>query len=149
MEANKGQSDASSLVAAVQEVHQRIKSLLNDIAAGTDREASFGRLAKVAAAHEAAEQQVVHPLAGRAQGGEGVAAERIEEEHKGEELLQQLQKLGTADPGFDALFAQFRSAVLEHAGNEERDEHPILERVLSREESERAAEQFRARSTTA
>lgn len=141
MAANNG--TAEGLVTAVQEVHRQIKSLLNEVADGTDRERAFERLAKVAAAHEAAEQRVVHPLTARARGGKSVAAERVEEEHKGEEVLDKLKKMGPGDPGFEALFSKFRAAVLEHAENEERDEHPILQRELSADESRRAAEEFR------
>jgi hypothetical protein len=134
---------AEGLVAAVQDTHRQIKSLLDEVTDGTDREGAFERLAKLAAAHEAAEQQVVHPLTARAQGGEGVATERVHEERKGAEVLEKLKTLGAADPEFPALFSTFREAVLEHASNEERDEHPILERVLSPGDSQSAAEAFR------
>jgi hypothetical protein len=47
---------------------------------------------------------------------------RLEEEREGKKMLQALEKRGTSGQGFDALFAVFREAVLEHAEREEREE---------------------------
>jgi hemerythrin superfamily protein len=136
---------SNGLVAAVQEAHEQIKSLLNAVAAGgADRSDAFDRLAKTAAAHEAAEQQIVHPLTQQANGGDTIAAERVEEEHEGEQALENLKSLGVDDPKFDESFGKFREAVLKHATNEETKEHPILERTLSPEASQQAATEFRA-----
>jgi hypothetical protein len=41
-------------------------------------------------------------------------------------MLQALEKMGPSAQGFDALFAEFRRAVLEHAEHEEREEFPEL-----------------------
>jgi hypothetical protein len=133
------------LVAAVQQVHEQIKSLLNEVSSGgAGKRAAFETLAATAAAHDAAEQKIVHPLTQRADGGETVAAERIDEDHEGEDVLGRLKTLGVDDPGFDELFSKFRAAVLQHATNEETEEHPILERTLSAEASRKAADEFRA-----
>jgi hypothetical protein len=141
-----GETVASDgLVAAVQQAHEQIKSLLNEVSSGGGgKRDAFETLAARAAAHEAAEQKVVHPLTQRVEGGEAVASERIHEEREGEEVLGKLKSLGIDDPQFDALFSKFRAAVLQHATNEEREEHPILERTLSAEASRKAADEFRA-----
>jgi hemerythrin superfamily protein len=133
---------SDGLVAAVQQVHEQIKSLLNEVAGG--KRDAFETLAATAAAHEAAEQKVVHPLTQRAEGGEAVAAERVDEEREGEDVLERLKALGVDHPQFDELFSKFRTAVLQHATNEETKEHPILERTLSPEASRKAADEFRA-----
>jgi len=138
------ESSADGLVAAVQATHQEIRSLLNEVTAGDDRRHSFERLATLLAAHEAAEQEIVHPLAARIEDGERIVTARLAEEREGKETVETLHRMGTTDPRFDALFAKLRAAVLEHAGNEERNEHPILERSLSAEDSRHAAAQFRA-----
>jgi hemerythrin superfamily protein len=136
---------SDGLVAAIQEAHEQIKSLLNDVAAGgAGRASAFEQLAKTAAAHEAAEQKVVHPLTRTADGGGSVAAARLEEEKEGEQALKELKNLGVDNPGFSEDFTKFRAAVLQHATNEETQEHPILERALSAEASRQAAEEFRA-----
>jgi hemerythrin superfamily protein len=133
------------VAAAVQEVHKRIKSLLDDVAKGVaGRRDAFETLANVAAAHEAAEQRVVHPLTQRLERGEAVASARVDEEREGETALEELKELGVDDPKFDETFAKFRAAVLQHATNEETKEHPLLERELSAAESRQAAEDFRA-----
>jgi limonene-1,2-epoxide hydrolase len=145
MTANGTSVASDGLVAAVQQVHEQIKSLLNEVASGGNgKQRAFETLAATAAAHEAAEQKVVHPLTQHADGGEAIAAERVDEEQKGEQVLQQLKALGVDDPEFDALFSKFRTAVLEHATNEETKEHPILERTLDPAASRKAAEEFRA-----
>jgi hypothetical protein len=41
-------------------------------------------------------------------------------------MLQALEKMGPSAPGFDALFAELRQAVLDHAEQEEREEFPEL-----------------------
>jgi hemerythrin superfamily protein len=141
---------SDGLVAAIQEAHQHIKSLLNDVAAGGAGKAdAFQQLAKTAAAHEAAEQKVVHPLTENADGGNTIATERVQEEQEGEQALEALKKIGVDNPGFDDDFAKFREAVLQHATNEETQEHPILERTLSAEASRQAADEFRAAQTDA
>ncbi len=145
MTANGETVASDGLVAAVQQAHQQIKSLLNAVSsAGNGKRDAFETLAATAAAHEAAEQKVVHPLTRRAEGGEAVASERVHEEHDGDEVLGELKSLGVDDPEFDGLFSKFRAAVLQHATNEEAQEHPILERMLSAEASRKAADEFRA-----
>jgi hemerythrin superfamily protein len=145
MTGNGAKTTSDGIVAAVQQVHEQIKSLLNEVASGGTRKGdAFETLAATAAAHEAAEQKVVHPLTQRAEGGKTIAADRISEEHDGEAVLEQLKALGVDDPQFDELFSKFRAAVLEHATNEETEEHPILERTLSAEASRQAADEFRA-----
>jgi hypothetical protein len=141
----KGELASDDLVAAVQQVHEQIKSLLNDVLrGGPGKRDAFATLAATAAAHETAEQTVVHPLTRQAEGGEAIAAERVSEEHEGKQALERLKRLGVDDPQFDALFGTFRAAVLQHATNEEMKEHPILERTLSAEASRKAADEFRA-----
>jgi hypothetical protein len=142
--------NSEGLVAAVQEAHEHIKSLLNDVAAKDgDRKDVFDELAQTIAAHETAEQQVVHPLTEYAGKNESVAEDCIAEEHKGEQVLDDLKRIGVNDPQFDETFSQFREAVLKHATHEETNEHPILERTLSGEVSRQAAQEFRAAQSLA
>jgi hypothetical protein len=54
--------------------------------------------------------------------GDEIVDARLREETEAKKILQALEKMGPASPMFDALFAEFRTAVLDHAEQEERGE---------------------------
>ena len=80
--------------------------------------------------------------------GDEVVDARLQEENEGKKMLQALEKMGTSAQGFDALFAEFREAVLQHADHEELDEFPEL-RTHSREELRVMAAAIKAAEATA
>lgn len=83
----------------------------------------FGRLVRLLAVHETAEEEVVHPYARRQLGdGKEIVDERLREERQAKGLLQQMEAAGTADPDFVANFTGLHNAVLAHARAEERYE---------------------------
>ncbi len=90
--------------------------------------------------HESAEQAVVHPE--MQQLDDAVAEERLEEETKGDELLERLRSMDVDDPEFDGLFARFRDAVLRHADHEEREEHPKLRTGVDADRLTEMADEF-------
>jgi hemerythrin superfamily protein len=109
--------------------HEQIRSLFQkvDKAKGDRRVEAFERLRRLLAVHETAEEEFVHPVARRSlKNGHKVIDARLEEENEGKKMLQALEKMGPSAQGFDALFAEFRKAVLEHAEREEREEFPEL-----------------------
>jgi hemerythrin superfamily protein len=109
--------------------HQEIRRLFREVAEhkGGRRAEAFGRLRRLLAVHETAEEEIVHPLARRSiEHGDRVIEARLEEENRGKRMLQELEDIGPLDPRFDPLFATFHKAVLEHAENEEREEFPAL-----------------------
>jgi hemerythrin superfamily protein len=94
---------------------------------GDQRAEAFGRLRRLLAVHETAEEEIVHPVARRSlKNGHKVIDARLEEENAGKKMLRALEMMGPSATGFDALFAEFRTAVLEHAEREEREEFPEL-----------------------
>jgi hemerythrin superfamily protein len=109
--------------------HEQIRGLLQEVdrTKGDRRVEAFERLRRLLAVHETAEEEIVHPVARRSlKNGHKVINARLEEENEGKKMLQALEKLGTSGQGFDALFAEFRKAVLEHAEREEREEFAEL-----------------------
>lgn len=110
--------------------HESVEQLFSQMpqARGRDREELFDCLRKTLAVHEAAEEMVVHPevrLINKP--AERAVDARLKEESEAKATLAQLEKLGVDDPKFDALFDEFRGAVLEHARAEEREIFPLLE----------------------
>jgi hemerythrin superfamily protein len=137
-------SRPNDVIQAVLEDHQKIKSLMNQVSsAGPEKRDLFQELVTTLAVHETAEEEIVHPLARRAQNGDDVVAPRLEEEDKGKKALAHLEEIGVEDARFDEEFARLREEVLRHAQNEEQQEHPTLERGVDPEQLQRAAQLFR------
>ena len=117
------------LVEAIRDDHQGIKSLLRETAeASTDdaRKDAFQRLVERADAHEAAEQELVHPVARKAPQGDVIVGQLLEQEAAGKKAFAELEQMGSDDPKFVAAFISLRADVEAHAEEEERDEHPKL-----------------------
>lgn len=95
---------------------------------GETRRDAFDDLVKLLAAHETAEEEVVHPLARNLPGGGGDAMvdERLDEERQAKETLQTLIAGGVDADGFDTGIILLRDAVLTHARYEERYEFTQL-----------------------
>jgi hemerythrin superfamily protein len=109
--------------------HEEIRRLCRKVEANTGaRQAeAFERLRRLLAVHETAEEQIVHPIIRRSvPSGDQIVDARLAEEKKGKRMLRDLERMGTADPSFTPMFARFRSAVLQHAEHEEREEFPAL-----------------------
>ncbi|MFG2000812.1 hemerythrin domain-containing protein [Spirillospora sp. NPDC048911] len=105
--------------------HSQIRELFDEVAAsdGDARRDAFGRLVRLLAVHETAEEEIVHPAARRSlPGGEGIIDDRLTEEREAKEQLAALEAMGTDDPRFDAELDVLRIAVLTHARAEERYE---------------------------
>jgi hemerythrin superfamily protein len=137
-------SRPNDVIAAVLEDHKKIKSLMNQIPhAGAEKRDLFRELVATLAVHETAEEEIVHPLARRAQNGDEVVQLRLEEEDQGKKALAHLEEIGVDDARFDEEFTKLRAEVLRHAQNEEQQEHPKLEGDIDREQLQRAARLFR------
>src|SRR5688572_16312362 len=123
----------SDVITEVLRDHEEIKSLFGRVsgASGGAKRDAFEALVRKIAVHETAEEEVVHPAV-RTSAHE-VVEERLAEEHEGKEVLSELERMGVDDPRFDATFSQFERAVLAHASNEEREEHPRLRQAVEAE----------------
>src|SRR4051794_8586946 len=105
--------------------HRAIRELCGQVAAtaAADREQPFRSLLRLLAVHEAVEEELVHPyVKRRVAGAENAVAERVEEEREVNKMLAALDALGPSNPGFEELFARFRTALLAHADKEESSE---------------------------
>ncbi|MEU5872854.1 hemerythrin domain-containing protein [Glycomyces sp. NPDC047369] len=110
--------------------HAQIEQLFLLVIGGTGdtRRDAFDDLVKLLAAHETAEEEVVHPLARTLPGGGGDAMvdDRLDEERQAKETLQTLIEGGVDADGFETGIVLLREAVLLHARHEERYEFPQL-----------------------
>jgi Hemerythrin HHE cation binding domain len=105
--------------------HARIRDLFIEVAEAADaqRRVAFQRLVLLLTVHEAAEEEVVHPVARETiPGGAGVVKDRMEEEQRANELLLRLIETGPDAPEFLSMLQEQRVAVLRHARAEERYE---------------------------
>ncbi|GIJ26797.1 hemerythrin [Micromonospora qiuiae] len=125
--------------------HEQIRSLFEKVkqSQGEAKQAAFHDLVRLLAVHESAEEQVVHPAA-RADAGDAAVDARLHEEHEAKLTLSELYDLGTSAPSFDARFAEFEQAVLDHARHEEQEEFPQLRRDSDPQRLRRMAGAVRA-----
>jgi hemerythrin superfamily protein len=102
--------------------HRAIRELCDQVAAApaAEREQPFRSLLRLLAVHEAVEEELVHPyVKRRVDGAKAAVAERVEEEREVNRMLVALDSLGPDSPGFEELFARFRTALFAHADKEE------------------------------
>ncbi|MFC5835170.1 hemerythrin domain-containing protein [Nonomuraea insulae] len=109
--------------------HGQIRDLFDEVEqAPPDKVGeAFERLTRMLSVHETAEEEIVHPYARRRlDNGQGVVADRLNEENKAKRLLLDLHKAGVDDPRFWDGLSELRAAVTVHARGEERYEFAQL-----------------------
>ena len=127
--------------------HERIKDLFGQVtaASGAQKRELFEDLVRLLAVHEAAEEELIHPLSRRDDAaGDAVVQARLEEEQQAKRDLANLYDVGTDDPAFDTALRQLREAVVAHAEHEEHEEFPALRRAVPAEQLTRLAGMVRA-----
>ncbi|GAB3651599.1 hemerythrin domain-containing protein [Glycomyces tarimensis] len=127
--------------------HQLIRELFVEVQShtGERRREAFGRLVRLLAVHETAEEEVVHPLARRKiDAGEQIVEERLHEEHEAKEVLARLEDMDFDSVEFDDTLAQLRTSVLEHANREEVYEFRYLRAQYEPDRLQSLAKQVRA-----
>jgi hemerythrin superfamily protein len=132
--------------------HMEIRDLFAEVEAGTgaQRADAFGRLVRLLAVHETAEELIVHPLARTAvEGGDRIIDDRIAEEHRAKEMLGALEDLDPGSPEFATGLARLRVAVLAHANAEEAHEFRYLRRTVDPARLRALAAAVRAAEATA
>lgn len=136
------------VVAFLKAQHALIEDMFDEVLLASDpeaREKPFAALRQLLAAHETAEEMLVHPRVRReAKSGDAIVDARLQEEHDAKELLSQIEKLDITSQHFIEELTKLREAVLEHAENEEIDEFPYLEGELDVAELKRLATAVRA-----
>ena len=83
--------------------HSQIRDLFDKVenTLGDERKEAFGRLVRLLAVHETAEEEIIHPLARRAlPGGEEIVDDRLEEERSAKEKLARLENMDPETPRF-------------------------------------------------
>lgn len=127
--------------------HMQIRELFVEVetATGDRRVDLFRQLVMLLAAHETAEEQVIHPLARDAMdGGEAVVDERLAEEREAKELLSAMEDLNPASTEFTTALTKLRTAVLAHAHSEEAYEFRYLRRTVDPQRLQALATMVRA-----
>jgi hemerythrin superfamily protein len=136
------------VVAFLKAQHNLIEDMFDEVLLASDpeaREKPFAALRQLLAAHETAEEMLVHPRVRReADAGNAIVDARLKEEHDAKELLSQIEKLDITSQHFIDELTTLRQAVLEHAENEEIDEFPYLETGLDANELKRMTTAVRA-----
>ncbi len=133
------------LIDVLLEQRARIEELfqLVETSKGKEQKEAFAELAELLQVHEAAEAEIVHPLAAVSiDAGVAVTEQRLEEEEEAKELLERLIKTGPGGAGFDEDFQLLRTSVLEHAVHEERYEFKHLRASQPPETLVELAEKF-------
>jgi hemerythrin superfamily protein len=113
--------------------HERLRAMFGEVcaASGKQKQDLFEDLVRLLAVHEAAEEELVHPLSRRDNAaGNTVVDARLAEEQQAKRDLADLYRMGTGDPGFDAGYQRLQRAVLAHAEHEEHEEFPALRRAV-------------------
>lgn len=133
------QSATGDVVDLLLAQHEEVKQLFAAVHGATgDRAEAFECLVRLLAVHETAEEMVVYPaLESMGPEGERVAEERKAEESQAKADLAELERIGVDGDGFDEKLGVFRMAVLQHAGNEERQVFPLLRSSLEPEKLEK------------
>ena len=113
--------------------HKQIKGLFERVLAthGADRTKAFSELKSLMLAHEAAEEEVVHPWAKSVlPGGVAEVAARLDEENTAKRALAILAALDVRSVEFETTFRALQADVLAHAESEETEELEKLAIVL-------------------
>ncbi|MDI6413509.1 hemerythrin domain-containing protein [Streptomyces albus] len=150
--AHGGPDPDQDVVALLMAQHGQIRNLFDEVesTSGDARRDAFGRLVRMLAVHETAEEEVVHPFAKRtAEGGESIVAERLEEERKAKETLASLEEMDPDDEKFLPALRALRGDVMEHARAEERYEFAQLRRRAEPSQLAAMAKSLKAAEATA
>ncbi|TDD29185.1 hemerythrin domain-containing protein [Actinomadura sp. KC06] len=131
--------------------HGRIRDLFDQVlnSDGQARKDSFRELVRLLAVHETAEEEIIHPVARKLPGGEGIVDDRLAEEREAKELLAELDGMDTDDPGFLKSIDKLRIDVLTHARAEERYEFDRLKAQFTPAQLRGFAAAVRAAEATA
>ncbi|TQM67029.1 hemerythrin HHE cation binding domain-containing protein [Actinomadura hallensis] len=131
--------------------HGRIRDLFDEVlhSDGTERRDAFRELVRLLAVHETAEEEIVHPVARRFPGGDGIVDDRLAEEREAKELLAELDGMDTDDPAFLKSVDKLRMDVLTHARAEERYEFDRIRGEFSPQQLRGFAAAVRAAEATA
>lgn len=134
------------IIELLRDEHEDLRELFREVleAEPQARTDPFRTLVARLAAHEAAEEALVHRVTQRdvPEGGE-VAAHALEQEASAERALADMEDLDTSSDEFVEALERLQRDVLAHAEYEETHEFPLLEEHLSVTDRRVIAERFR------
>jgi Hemerythrin HHE cation binding domain len=116
--------------------HEHIKGLMTNVRNDRpdEREATFNEFRCFLAAHEAAEEHAMHPVATQELADSHLARRRIAEEEAAGAMIAELETLDHASDEFSAKFDALTGAVIAHAEAEEHNELPDLLATVTADE---------------
>jgi hemerythrin superfamily protein len=129
-------AEEASIIDRLLEDHQQVRQGFAKITAADTHERwdLFMDLMNDLVRHEVAEEEIVYPVVRQEiQGGDMLAAERVGEESKAEELMAGMEKKGRGDDQFTENLGRLKADVLAHAEAEEATIFPALAATLSRD----------------
>jgi hemerythrin superfamily protein len=130
-------AEGTEVVELLIQQHNEIRGLFTEVkqCEGEARAAAFGRLRRMLAVHETAEEEIVHPNARRMiKDGDRVIDQRLAEENLAKRMLRELKSIGMDSPEFPKRLQDLRQAVLDHAEREEREEFPKIRKNSSEQQ---------------
>lgn len=136
----------SEVLSVLTEQHELLKTLMKRVggAPDEDRQAAFDDLRHLLVAHEAAEEEVLHPLAREDLGSDDeIVSERLSEEAQAGKAIAALEQLDIGSAKFGTEFAELEKSVIAHA---EAEEHEELPAVASRMDAAQQADMVAALS---
>ncbi len=136
---------AQQITDALRHDHDEIRELFRRIetSSGEKRQELFQQLLSELVRHEVAEEEILRPVS-RRDAGEAIANARIKEESEAEELLKEIEKLGTSSPDFDSKLARLRREVERHAEAEETKEFPRVAEKETKKDLEQMGQAYEA-----
>ena len=116
-------ASTADVVSFLTEQHEQLKSLMPTVLErqGPERTNRFAQVRAVLAAHEALEQEAVHPRA-MAEVDEEVVQARLNEESAAENAIADLEQLDVDSPDFVNGYNKLCADVVAHAEKEEHEE---------------------------
>ena len=123
MAASQNLVSSAEVVSFLTNQHEQLKSLMPTVleGQGPERAKRFAHVRAVLAAHEALEQEAVHPRA-QAQAGAEVVQGRLDEEATAEKAIADLEQMDIDSGGFATGYNKLCADVVSHAEKEEHEE---------------------------
>jgi hemerythrin superfamily protein len=130
--------------------HARTNRLFDSAArsTGDDARMAFGDLAQLIAAHEIAEERIIHPLIRRLRPDDHLADRFVDEESQISDALSDAVR-AAAHGHFDDTIGGLRDMVTTHSRGEEHDEFPMLRRTVPVQERREMGRAVRAAQAAA
>lgn len=113
----------SDVVSFLTDQHEQLKTLMPTVleVQGQQRANRFAQVRSMLAAHEALEQEAVHPRA-EADAGDAVVQARLAEEAAAADAIADLERLDVDSRDFRTGYSALSGDVVTHAENEEHEE---------------------------